>query len=554
MKYFQSLTNLNAYQKVRQSSLTISGALCTAGGLVADVLQPLAPFVFYLFILSGVAFGLLGLLYYKGKKELLGALILSGMAFVATGLLSLMQQGPEAEERGIMAVSVPAIASLQDRLGIIEMKLDDIKADTGEIKADTKEIKAGTQEIKDSTARLEAKSDEMLAAIRNGFGSSDGVIANPTSPEEYYHNARIHELAGDYSAARRAYLEYFKSNLAMLDPHLRFITFLKVQEGTAGARETYNEITARSTSPIPAYTRLLLLGTEKRIKALKKYFKENPKFAAVAYHLSLEYSERRLGSQTIGDKREELYYLKAFQERDENGGLMRYIIDQELVSDWRADVVERRVALENGISGGVLENPVSLSWMAHNAGWNGNILISEPAQDIKWRIKGQGQARSTGKSGYNDPRTGQPAPKSFFELSKKQPASTIEIWYTDLQGIERGPFAFEFTPAKESVDANRRLLEMTTTSWLSFRKHNNSNLLYFSHLMAYRGAIEKIQYGLDTNTPNKNFKFSAWNKPGIAPITANMKLYLKVPRGTRYATIQLTYKNGDKSEVIRIDR
>ena len=303
MKYFQSLTNLNAYQKVRQSSLTISGALCTAGGLVADVLQPLAPFVFYLFIISGLAFGLLGFLYYKGKKELFGSLVLSGMAFVATGLLSLLQQGPEAEERGIIAVSVPAVASLQDRLGIIEMKLDEIKADTGEIKADT-------QEIKDSTARLEAKSDEMLAAIRKGFGSSDGVIANPASPEEFYHNARIYELAGDYSAARGAYLEYFKSNLAMLDPHLRFITFLKVQEGTAGARETYNEITARSTSPIPAYARLLLLGTEKRIEALKKYFKENPKFAAVAYHLSLEYSERRLGSQTIGDKREELYYLK----------------------------------------------------------------------------------------------------------------------------------------------------------------------------------------------------------------------------------------------------
>lgn len=540
MKYAQSLTNLDAYQKVRQTSLAISGALCTVGGLVADVLQPLAPFVFYLFILSCAALGLLSLLYYKGKKELLGALVLSGMAVVATGFLSFMQQGPETEARGIVAVSVPAVASLQSSLGIIEMKLDEIKADT--------------QEIKDSTTRIETKSDEMLAVLKKGFGGSDGIIANPASPEEHYHNARMHELAGDYSAARRSYLEYFKSDLAMLDPHLRFIAFLKVQEGTAGARETYNEITARSTSPIPAYTRLLLLGTEKRIGALKKHFKENPKFAAVAYHLSLEYSERRLGSQTIGDKREELNYLKAFQERDNNGGLMRYIIDQELVSDWRADTVERRVAVENGISGGVLENPVSLSWMSHNAGWNGIIVISEPAQEIKWRIKGQGQPRSTGNGSYNDPRTGQPAPKLFFELSKKQSDCTIEIWYTDLQGIERGPFPFDFVPVKESVDANRRLLEMTTTSWLSFIKFNGSTLLYFSHLMTYRGVIEKIEYGVDKNTPDKNFRFPAWNKPGLAPITANMKLYLNVPQSASYATIQLTYKNGDKSEIYRIDR
>lgn len=540
MKYIQSLGNLQAYQSVRQTSLAISGGLCTVGGLVADVLQPLAPFVFYLFVLSGIATLVLGVLYVRGTKALLGALLLSAMALAVTGLFTVMQQGEGPEERGVVASSFPAIASLQDSLGIIEQKLDDIKEDT--------------QDIKDSTARLEAQSDEMLAAIKNGFGSSDGIIANPSSPEQHYHNARVHELAGDYMGARRSYLEYFKSDSVALDPHLRFISFLKVQEGTAGARETYNELTAGSDNPTVAYARLLLLGKVQRIAGLTKYFADNPAFAPVAYHLSIEYSERRLGSQTMGDKREELSYLKAFESRDESGGLLRYFIDQALVAQWRGDAQERLVMLENGASAGALENPVSLSWMAHNAGWNGNVQIAEPALDIKWRIKGKGTPKSTGKGANNDPNTGQLAPRMFFQLPKSQPNSTIEVWYTDLQGVERGPYEFKFVAKAQSNDSNRRMLEMTSTSWVALQDNGGSTLLYFTHLLTYRGALTKIEYGLNRATPNKRFKFPAWRKSGVAPVDASMTMYVKVPKSTRYVTVRLSYKDGGKSDIVRFER
>ena len=542
MKYISSLTNLQAYKNVRQTSLTISGALCTVGGLVADVLQPLAPFVLYIFALSGVVLLLLCALYFKGKKELLGALVLSAMATSATGMLTVLQNGGEnSEERGIVASALPAVALMQDRLGLIEEKLDDIKADT--------------QAIKAGSDRIEKKSDQILAEIKKGAGNSNGIIKNPTKPEDHYHNARIQELGGDYSGARRSYLEFFKSDSGMLDPHLRFITFLKVQEGTSGARETYNEVTHRSTGAMPGYARLLLLPTGKRITGLKSYFEANPKFAPAAYHLSLEYSERRLGSQTIGDQREELAYLNAFHKRDTNGGLLRYFIDQDLVAQWRADASQRLTALKSALSSGLLENPVSLSWMSHNAGWNGNITIVEPVLEVKWRIKGKGTPQTTGLSGSNDPRTGRPAPRMFFELPRNQANTTIQVWYTDLQGVQRGPFDFKFEKKKESDSGNRRILEMTTTSWVSFRDNNGSTLLYFTHLLSYRGALEKIEYGLNRGTPNKTFKFPVWKKSGIAPISAGMKMYLKVPKSTRYVTIRLSYKNGgSKSGIVRFDR
>lgn len=542
MKFLNIMTEADTFQNLRKTSLTVGGSICTAGGFVADVLQPIAPFAYYLFLVSLAGLAVVLLLFLRGNKNLLGVVVMAAMASGVFGLLTLLQAGDESQESGFVASTVPAIASLQQSLGIIDQKLDDIKDDTETIKA--------------STARLEDNSEAMLAsleAIRKDIGKG-GLIAKPNSPEEHYHNARVNELGGNYSAARRSYLEFFRGDLSELDPHLRFISFLKVQEGTAGARETYNTVTDKSTSPIPAYVRLLLREPGQRSAGLQKYLEEHPEFAPAAYHLSLEYSERRLGSQTLSDKRQELKFIKSFQQIDTDGGLLRYMIDQELVKDWREDAETRRLSLEGSAAGGLLENPVSLTWMANNAGWNGNIQISEPVKDIEWNIKGQTQPRSTGSSGYNDPTTGKPAPRAFFSLQKNQKKSVIEIRYTDLADAKQGPFEFTFEPKQESEDVGQRMLEMTETSWLSFRDYDGKALLYFTHLMVYRGSIEKIEYGLDRATPNKRFKFPAWNKSGIATIDAKTPSYIKVSRKTSYASLQLTYKNGEKSPIVRFDR
>lgn len=541
MSYLRTLTDGDTYQNLRRTSLTVGGTVCTLGGFVADVLQPIAPFANYLLYISFAALAAVLALYLKGNKNVLGLMVLTAIASVVFGLLSTLQLSEESQESGVIASAIPAVESLQQSLGIIDRKLDYIKADTESIKA--------------TTSRLEENSEAVMAsldAIREGIGKG-GIIANPNSPEEYYHNARVHEIGGDYSAARRSYLAYFRADLPLLDPHLRFISFLKVQEGTAGARETYNTVTENSSSPMPAYARLLLLDPGKRAPALKLYLKDHSQFAPAAYHLSLEYSERRLGSQTLYDKRQELVYITAFQRIDEQGGLLRYMIDQDLVRQWREDAQARKLALDSGAAG-LLKNPVAISWMSHNGGWNGNIQISESATDIQWNIKGQSSPTSTGSSGRVDPNTGKASPRSFFTLPSNQRAATVEIRYTDLTGMVQGPYEFAFKPGKESNDGNRRILETTSGSWVALREMNGSVLLYFTHLMTYRGALSKISYGVNRAEPNKKFKFPRWNKPGLAPIDAKTPLYITVPRSTKYVSVQLTFKNGDTSPVQRFER
>ena len=95
---------------------------------------------------------------------------------------------------------------------------------------------------------------------------------------------------------------------------------------------------------------------------------------------------------------------------------------------------------------------------------------------------------------------------------------------------------------------------MTRTSWLAFRNFDGKLLLYFTTLMSYRGAIEQIRYGLDSENTNIGFDFPVWEGPGIAPINADTPVYLEIPAATKFVTVQLQYKDGTDSKTVRFER
>ena len=308
---------------------------------------------------------------------------------------------------------------------------------------------------------------------------------------------------------------------------------------------------AGNQSIVADYARRLRLEPKLRRARLEAFAAENADFAPVFYHLSEEVSERRLGFQTLANQRDERRYLNQFRAADEAGGLLRHLIDQSLAEQWRSDAQQRLAASAGAET--ALTSPVSLSFSVSNSAYLASISIAEPARDILWRGSPDAPFVSTGSSGQQDPRTGAPAPRSFFELPLGQTDTTIEVAYIDFNGERQGPYAFPFAGKRESFNANRRLLEATTTSWLSFRDYEGKRLLYFTHLMTYRGGLDAIHYGLNQPQPDTPFTFPPWQQDGLAPIDATTPVYLEVPVTTEYATVQLTFKDGSQSGVQRIN-
>ncbi len=141
----------------------------------------------------------------------------------------------------------------------------------------------------------------------------------------------------------------------------------------------------------------------------------------------------------------------------------------------------------------------------HNGGWTVVFSIADPTLGISWRMGDAGEFRETGFLDTLDPRTRKRMPNPSIELAADAPAATIQLRYVDVSGEMQGPFPIRFDPEAALIRDQRKILDMTATSWLSFREFNGL-LVYYTHLMSYRCAIREVRVGIDTSVPDKVLK------------------------------------------------
>ncbi|MDB3953796.1 hypothetical protein N9452_07925 [Alphaproteobacteria bacterium] len=333
---------------------------------------------------------------------------------------------------------------------------------------------------------------DTLKTIQKSFdiiSKSGGLIQNPTRPEQFYHNARVQEQGGDYGNARRSYNRYFGFKLEFLDPHLRYQTFLKIQEGRAGAREIYSAIYERDPRPVVEFVKILLFNAPKRTKMLKDFITKNPDFAPAYYELSREYSAVRKGTQSLTDKKAELKALKEFDALRKGGKFLKFFVDKELASKWIADSVKRVKALSL-VADMKEKSPLSISAGKSNSGWSVRAEISEGVREIFYKLPGMKKFKSLGHSQYKNPTTGLFRPNQEFPLScppgKKRYSlrcdlvnTKIKYKYIDMTKTERGPFTILFDGKKELDVFCRRLLELSFGNDIK-KVHRYPGCEYFS--------------------------------------------------------------------------
>jgi hypothetical protein len=533
--------------------------VAAVGGFVSDVIQPLAPLSTYVFWLSlVVSIVLVGLLVFvkASRPRCLPLLILTGSFFVFSGIL-LAFQTKESEAQGVLATHIPLIAEIQQTLGLVRQDVAEIKVTTarteeavGRVEGSTRRTEAATQSIVQSTERMAIS----LEAIQQGFAGlakSGGVIDNASRPEEHYHNARLYEQRGDYGNARRSYNAFFASRLDLLDPHLRYQSFLKVQEGRAGAREVYAALAEQDKRPLMAFVQLLLQDAPQRIEALKTFLAANPDFAPGHYELSRDYSAARKGTQSLGDKQAELAALERFKALHGEGKFLRWFLDQSLAVEWLDDAEARLTSL--AVLKQSADAPVSLSAMRSNADWMVTLQMKEMPREVFYRLDGEESFRSTGLTEATDPTTGLKMPNLFLSLKASTGPSKIAVKYTDVGGEMRGPFLLDFNPEMALVAAQKKILDMTKNSWVAFRDYDGKVLLYFTSLVSNRCAISAVSYGIDTSATPSDFALSPCNAKDPYNVGDGL-LYITVPGNSKFASVRLSFKDGTQSETVRIER
>jgi Caspase domain len=184
----------------------------------------------------------------------------------------------------------------------------------------------------------------------------------------------------------------------------------------------------------------------------------------------------------------------------------------------------------------------------HNGGWTVVFSIADPTLGISWRMGDAGDFRETGFMDTLDSRTRKRMPNSSIELPADAPAATIQVRYVDTNGELQGPFPIRFDPEAALMRDQRKILDLTATSWLSFREFNGL-LVYYTHLMSYRCAIREVRVGIDSTVPDKVLKMPPCDPRDPSAIPHDAQPYLKLAPQTKSVSVELTYRDGSVSEI-----
>jgi uncharacterized caspase-like protein len=184
----------------------------------------------------------------------------------------------------------------------------------------------------------------------------------------------------------------------------------------------------------------------------------------------------------------------------------------------------------------------------HNGGWTVVFSIIDPTLGISWRMGDSGEFRETGFMDTLDSRTRKRMPNPSIELAADAPAATIQVRYIDASGELKGPFPIKFDPEAALIRDQRKILDMTATSWLSFREFNGL-LIYYTHLMSYRCAIREVRVGIDSAVPDKVLKMPPCDARDPMAIPRDAQPYLKLAPSTKFVSVELTYGDGSVSEI-----
>ncbi len=99
----------------------------------------------------------------------------------------------------------------------------------------------------------------------------------------------------------------------------------------------------------------------------------------------------------------------------------------------------------------------------------------------------------------------------------------------------------------------KQILDVTKASWVSFRDWQGQDLVYFTHLEAWKCGIEYVFYGVNDGPIDQEWALDACN-PDAPNVVLKDKPYIARPGGSvQSVSVQLIYPDGTKSPVERFE-
>ena len=153
--------------------------------------------------------------------------------------------------------------------------------------------------------------------------------------------------------------------------------------------------------------------------------------------------------------------------------------------------------------------------------------IADPTLGISWRLGEAGDFRETGFIGYARPADPQADAQPVGRTAGRCAGGHDPGALCRHQWRIAGPVPDPLRSRAALIRDQRKILDMTATSWLSFREFNGL-LVDDTHLMSYRCAIREVRVGIDSTVPDKVLKMPPCDPRDPSVIPHDATPYLKL--------------------------
>lgn len=113
--------------------------------------------------------------------------------------------------------------------------------------------------------------------------------------------------------------------------------------------------------------------------------------------------------------------------------------------------------------------------------------------------------------------------------------------------------ALAMTPERATAQSGqeRQILELTKANWVAFRNFNGQQLVYFTHLEAWRCGISAVRYSINSDALDRAWTLQPCDPQNPNAITTD-RPYIELPLNTAQSvSVQLTYADGTVSDIAR---
>ena len=96
----------------------------------------------------------------------------------------------------------------------------------------------------------------------------------------------------------------------------------------------------------------------------------------------------------------------------------------------------------------------------------------------------------------------------------------------------------------------KQILNMTKSSWVSFRDFNGKQLIYFTHLESYTCGIKEVKYSIDSDKLDKIWTLQPCDTKNPMAVT-KPKPYLSLKlNSAKSIALKITFVDDSKSEIV----